>query len=102
MRAFMVYNGARLGLFVVALGVLDLIGVRGLLLFALALVISGILSYILLSGLRDKISQSVDGRMRRARAKVGDIRERIEEGASAEDDDPAGDESHTAGASRPA
>jgi hypothetical protein len=101
MRAFMVYNGARLGLFVVALVALDLIGVSGLLLFALALVISGIASYVLLSGLRDRMSESVEGRMRRARAKVGDIRERIEEGARAEDDETqASDQGHTADASR--
>lgn len=97
----MVYNGARLGLFVVALVALDLIGVSGLLLFALALVISGIASYVLLSGLRDRMSESVEGRMRRARAKVGDIRERIEEGARAEDDETqASDQDHTADASR--
>ena len=96
----MVYNGARLGLFGVALFALALIGVSGLLMFALALVISGIASYVLLSGLRDKMSESVEGRMRRARAKASDIRGRIEEGARAEDDAPASDESHTAGVSR--
>jgi hypothetical protein len=101
MRAFMVYNGARLGLFAVAVVALDLIGVSGLLLFALALVISGIASYVLLSGLRDKMSESVEGRMRRARTKVGDIRERIEEGTRAEDDDThASDQGHSAGVSR--
>jgi Protein of unknown function (DUF4229) len=97
MRAFMVYNGARLGLFLVALVVLDQIGVSGLLLFALALVISGIASYVLLSGLRDKMSESVEGRMRRARAKAGEIRGRIEEGTRAEDDAPASEASRSAG-----
>jgi hypothetical protein len=96
----MVYNGARLGLFLVALLVLDRIGVRGLLLFALALVISGIASYVLLSGLRDKMSESVEGRMRRARAKARDIRGRIEEGTRAEDDPSESDQDHTASVSR--
>lgn len=85
MRAFLVYNAARLGLFIVALGILDLVGARGLLLFALALVISGIASYILLSGLRDKLSQSVAQRVNRASAKAADLKQRLDEGARAED-----------------
>jgi hypothetical protein len=85
MRAFIVYNAARLGLFVVALVLLHLIGVGGLLLWALALVISGIASYIVLSGLRDKVSQSVTQRVQRA----SELKQRLEEGARAEDDDAA-------------
>jgi len=87
MRAFLVYNAARLGLFVVALGILDLIGARGLLLFALALVISGVASYVLLSPLRDKVSQSVSQRVKRAEARAADFRQRLDEGTRAEDED---------------
>lgn len=87
MRAFLVYNAARLGLFIVALGILDLVGARGLLLFALALVISGIASYVLLSGLRDRLSQSVADRVNRAGAKAADFKQRLDEGARAEDVD---------------
>jgi hypothetical protein len=89
MRAFLVYNAARLGLFIVALGLLYLIGVGGLMLWALALIISGIASYIVLSRLRDRVSQSVNSRVQRATAKATDIKQRIEEGARAEDDDAA-------------
>jgi hypothetical protein len=87
MRAFLVYNAARLGLFLIALGLLYLIGVGGLMLWALALIISGIASYIVLSRLRDRVSQSVNGRVQRATAKATDIKQRIEEGASVEDED---------------
>jgi membrane protein implicated in regulation of membrane protease activity len=87
MRAFLVYNAARLGLFLVALGLLYVIGVGGLMLWALALVISGIASYIVLSRLRDRVSQSVNSRVQRATAKAGDIKSRIEEGARVEDED---------------
>ena len=85
MRAFLIYNAARLGLFVVALGVLQLIGLGGLMMWALALVISGIASYIVLSGLRDKVSQSVTHRVQRASARAANFKDRIEEGAKAED-----------------
>jgi hypothetical protein len=87
MRAFLVYNAARLGLFLIALGLLYLIGVGGLMLWALALIISGIASYIVLSRLRDRVSQSVNGRVQRATAKATDIKQRIEEGARVEDED---------------
>jgi uncharacterized membrane protein len=87
MRAFLVYNAARLGLFIVALGLLYLIGVGGLMLWALALIISGIASYVVLSRLRDNVSRSVNTRVQRATAKATDIKQRIEEGARAEDED---------------
>jgi hypothetical protein len=85
MRAFLVYNAARLLLFVVALGVLDLVGARGLMLFALALIVSGIASYVLLSGLRDRLSESVAQRVNRTGTRAATLKQRIEEGARAED-----------------
>lgn len=91
MRAFLVYNAARLGLFLVALGLLYVIGVGGLMLWALALIISGIASYIVLSRLRDRVSQSVNTRVQRAAAKATDIKQRIEEGTRVEDDDASRD-----------
>jgi len=85
MRAFLIYNAARLGLFVVALAILALAGVGGLLLWAAALVISGIASYVLLNGLRDKVSQSVAQRVNRAGAKASSLSQRLDAGARAED-----------------
>jgi hypothetical protein len=87
MRAFLVYNAARLGLFLVAFGLLYLIGVGGLMRWALALIISGIASYVLLSQLRDKVSASVEGRVNHVREKATTVRTRLEEGAAAEDVD---------------
>ena len=58
MRATLAYTSARILLFVAALGLLYLAGARGLLLIGLALVISGIVSFIVLSRQRDAMSGS--------------------------------------------
>ena len=49
MGSALAYTSARILLFVAATGVLYLVGARGLLLIALALVVSGIVSFIVLS-----------------------------------------------------
>ena len=67
MRTAFAYTSARILLFVVATVVLYLVGARGVLLLALALVVSGIASYVLLSKQRDRMSGSLTGRLRRAR-----------------------------------
>jgi Protein of unknown function (DUF4229) len=83
MRATFAYSLARFLLFVVALGLTYLAGARGLLLFGLALVISGIISFVVLSRLRDAMSGAITSR-------IGSLRERLDEGSRAEDnDDPA-------------
>jgi len=82
MRATFAYSLARILLFAVALGLLDLLGARGLLLFGLALVISGIVSFVALSRLRDAMSGSITSRIRK-------FRERLDEGSRSEDDEPA-------------
>jgi hypothetical protein len=87
MRAFIVYNAARLGLFIVAVVLLHLFGLGGLMMWALALLISGIASYVVLSPLRDRVSASVTNRVDRATARATDFKQRLEEGASVEDDD---------------
>lgn len=79
MRATIAYTGARAVLFAVALGLIYLVGARGLLLFALALVVSGIASYVLLSKMRDAVSSSISGR-------IDTVRSRIDEGTRAEDE----------------
>ena len=83
MRATFTYSSARILLFVVALWLLYLAGARGLLLFGLALVISGIISFVVLSRLRDAMSGAITSR-------VGRFRRRLDEGSRAEDQgDPA-------------
>jgi hypothetical protein len=79
MRATLAYTSARILLFVAALGVLYLAGARRLLLVGLALVVSGIVSFVVLSRQRDAMSGAIVGRLRQFRG-------RLDEGARAEDD----------------
>ena len=79
MRATVFYTISRILLFVVALLLLRLAGARGLLLVGLALLASGIVSYVLLSRQREAMSGAVATRLR-------SLRTRIDEGARAEDD----------------
>lgn len=77
-RAFLRYTAARLVLFGLALGVLYLIGARSWLLFLLALLLSGLVSYVLLSRQRDAIAAVVTERLRR-------LRREVDVGAASED-----------------
>ena len=79
MRPTLAYTSARILLFVAALGVLYLAGARGALLLGLAIIISGVVSFIVLSRQRDQMSGALAGRIR-------DWRTRLDEGARAEDD----------------
>jgi hypothetical protein len=83
----LLYTSARLGLFLVAALVLALLGMRGVLLLAVALVLSGLASYVLLSRQRDAVSASVTERAAR-------VRRRMDESAASEDevDEPDGPE----------
>jgi Protein of unknown function (DUF4229) len=80
MRATLAYSTARLLLFAVMLGLLYLVGARGLLLAGLALAISGIISLVLLSPQRDAMSGAIT-------SKISQFRQRLDEGTRAEDDD---------------
>ncbi|MBT2210256.1 MULTISPECIES: DUF4229 domain-containing protein [Actinomadura] len=59
MRSVFFYTAARLMIFVATAGVLALLGTRGFPLVLLALLISGIVSFVLLSGQRDRMSAAV-------------------------------------------
>jgi Mn2+/Fe2+ NRAMP family transporter len=89
MRATLAYTSARILLFVVSMILLYLVGARGLLLLALALVVSGIASFVLLSRQRDVMSGVLTGRLRNGRQRVRGFRSRLEEGARAEDEESA-------------
>lgn len=78
MRAVLRYTAARAALFAVALGLLYLLGARSLLLLGLALLISGLASYVLLSRQRDAVSAVID-------RKVRGLRTQVDAGAAAED-----------------
>jgi hypothetical protein len=86
MRTGLAYTSARILLFAIALVLLRLVGVGGLLLFALALVISALASYVLLSRQREVLAGALNRRLGRVTAKATEFRERIEDGAAAEDD----------------
>jgi hypothetical protein len=87
MRTTVAYTSARILLLVVSLILLYLVGARGLLLIALACVVSGIASFVLLSRQRDVMSSALMTRVRKRQRRVAGFRTRIEEGARAEDDD---------------
>jgi hypothetical protein len=87
MRATLAYTSARILLLVVSIILLYLIGARGLLLLALACVVSGIASFVMLSGQRDKMSGALMARIRNGQRRAAAFRARIEEGARAEDED---------------
>jgi cell division protein FtsW (lipid II flippase) len=85
MRTTLAYTSARIVLLLVSAVLLYLAGARGLLLIALAFVVSGIASFVLLSRQRDIMSGALLGRLRNRR--TTGFRARLEEGARAEDDD---------------
>jgi len=87
MRATLAYTSARILLLVVSIILLYLAGARGLLLLALACVVSGIASFVLLSRQRDVMSGALMARIRAGRRRAAGFRVRIEEGARAEDED---------------
>jgi TctA family transporter len=91
MRATLAYTSARLVLLAVSAVLLYLAGARGLLLLALAFVVSGIASFVLLSRQRDVMSGALLARLRNGRARADRFRARLEEGARAEDEDEDAD-----------
>jgi len=66
MRTTLAYTSARILLLVVAMILLYLVGARGILLLALAFVVSGIASFVLLSRQRDVMSGALMARIRPA------------------------------------
>lgn len=80
MRAVLIYSLSRLALFAATVGVLFLTGARGFLLLALSILISGVISFVLLSRQRDAVSSSVTERASR-------IQRSLAEGAAREDTD---------------
>ena len=91
MRTGLAYTAARILILVIALVLLSLAGARGILLLALAFVVSALASYVLLSKQRETMAGALNRRLSKATGKVtakaAEFRERIQEGAAAEDDD---------------
>jgi len=80
MRAMVAYTTARILLFVAAAGLIYLAGARGLLLIGLALLLSGVASYVLLSRQRDAMAGALSRRLT-------SFRSRLDDGTRVEDDD---------------
>lgn len=80
MRATLFYNAMRLLLFAVAFALLYLAGARSLLLFGLAFLVSGIMSYFLLVPQRAAMVGELSRRVR-------GFRHRLDAGTRAEDRD---------------
>jgi hypothetical protein len=87
MPPVLAYSLSRIGLFLGTLLLLYLVGARGLLLLALALLISGIISFVVLSRQRDAMSSSLSTRLRGMRGRAGEFGSRLDEGAKSEDED---------------
>jgi uncharacterized membrane protein HdeD (DUF308 family) len=80
MRSTLAYTTARILLFVAATGLLYLAGLRSVLLLGAALLVSGILSYVVLSRQRDAMSSAITSRLH-------GFRGRLDAGSRAEDED---------------
>jgi Mn2+/Fe2+ NRAMP family transporter len=80
MRATLSYTSMRLLLFVASLILMYFAGARGLLLVGLALVVSGVISFVVLSRQRDAMSGALAARVR-------GFRQRLDEATRAEDSD---------------
>jgi Protein of unknown function (DUF4229) len=91
MRTGLAYTCARLLLLVIALILLDIAGARGILLLALAFVVSALASYVLLSKQREVMSGALNRRLKGVGRKAAEFRERLEEGTAAEDAEHAAD-----------
>jgi cell division protein FtsL len=86
--SILAYTSARILIFGCSVILLYVAGARGLLLLFLGLVISALASYILLNRQRQLIAEKLNGRLGKAGSKFTELRERLEEGTKAEDDDP--------------
>jgi hypothetical protein len=89
MRTVFAYTTARILMFGVSVMLLYFAGARGILLLGLALLISAVASYILLNKQRQIMAGRLNRRLSRVGEKATEIRERLEEGAKAEDPDDA-------------
>jgi UPF0716 family protein affecting phage T7 exclusion len=101
MRTGLAYTSARILLFVAATGLLYLAGARGILLLALAVLVSALASYILLSKQRDAMAGALQRRLSRVTDKATEFRSRLEEGTSSEDEAENQDENENAPAVTP-
>jgi hypothetical protein len=87
--SILAYTSARILIFGCSVILLYVAGARGVLLLFLGLVISMIASYILLNKQRAIIADKLNGRLSKVGSKATELRERLEEGTKAEDEEGA-------------
>ncbi len=80
MRAMLSYSVLRIAIFFAVVLILALAGVHGFLLLLVAAAVSALISLVVLSKLRNRMSTSLTKRL-------GNFRERLDEGTRAEDID---------------
>jgi hypothetical protein len=76
-KPFLMYSVARLLLFVAVAALLYALNLRGLLLGAVALLVTLPLSYVLLARLRNAFAQDVERRVSERRERQADLRARL-------------------------
>ena len=101
MRTGLAYTSARILLLVISVVLLYLVGARGILLLALAFVISALASYVLLSRQRDVLAGALNRRLGRMTAKATEFRQRIDDGSAMEDDAAEDEDADTSGEAVP-
>jgi UPF0716 family protein affecting phage T7 exclusion len=85
--SILAYTSARILIFGCAVILLYVAGARGILLLGLGLVISALASYVLLNRQRTLIADKLNNRIGKAGSKVSELRERLDQGAAAEDEE---------------
>jgi len=101
MRTGLAYTSARILLLIISVVLLYLAGARGILLLALAFVVSALASYVLLSRQRDVLAGALNRRLGRVTAKATEFRQRINDGAAVEDDAAEDEDADTSGEAVP-
>jgi hypothetical protein len=94
--SILAYTSARILIFGCAVILLYVAGARGILLLGLGLVISALASYVLLNRQRALIADKLNNRIGKAGARVTELRDRLEAGTTAEDEDAPGAEAAAA------
>jgi uncharacterized membrane protein len=88
MRTVLAYTSARILMLVVTFFVLYLCGVRSLIvLLAVSFLVSAIASYILLNKQRERVAGALNRRIGKVTSKATEFKERLDDGAAAEDVD---------------
>jgi hypothetical protein len=77
MRSFLLYTGARLLVLLAVAAILYMLGLRGFVLGAFAVLVSLPVAYVLLARQRQALSAEVERRVETRRARQADLRSRL-------------------------